>query len=84
LISASGVRAVLFDFGGVIWDMRWDVATALEAEHALPRGSLFSTLYRIEPWAQLQRGRGDRAAWLAAAHAALERAGRVRGTTTGN
>lgn len=67
-------RAVLLDFGGVIWNMRWDVCRALEAEHALPRGSVFATLYRSETWGAVERGRGDRDAWLAEAHRALERA----------
>jgi putative hydrolase of the HAD superfamily len=71
--AASGVQAVLLDFGGVVWDMRWDVAASLEAAHALPRGALFATLYRIDAWTALQRGRGERQAWLDAAHAALER-----------
>lgn len=65
-------RAVILDFGGVIWDMRWDVSRRLESEHALPRGSLFSTLYRSAEWDAVQRGRGDREAWLEAAHRALE------------
>lgn len=65
-------RAVILDFGGVIWDMRWDVSRALESEHGLPRGSVFSTLYRSAEWESVQRGRGDREAWLLAAHRALE------------
>lgn len=75
---ASRPRAVLFDFGGVIWNMRWDVCRALEAEHGLAPNSVFTTLYRTEAWAAVERGRGDREAWLAEAHAALERlAGRA-------
>lgn len=69
----SAPAAVLLDFGGVLWDMRWDVARALEAEHGLPPGALFDTLYRSEAWREVERGRGDREAWLAAAHEALER-----------
>jgi putative hydrolase of the HAD superfamily len=65
-------RAVILDFGGVIWDMRWDVSRRLEAEHGLPPGSVFSTLYRSAEWEAVQRGRGDREAWLRAAHRALE------------
>lgn len=65
-------RAVILDFGGVIWDMRWDVSRALETEHGLPRGSVFSTLYRSAEWENVQRGRGDREAWLLTAHRALE------------
>lgn len=67
------VAAILLDFGGVLWDMRWDVARALEVEHGLPAGALFDTLYRIDAWREVERGRGDREAWLAAAHRALER-----------
>jgi putative hydrolase of the HAD superfamily len=73
----SEVRGVVLDFGGVILDMRWDVARALEAEHRLPRGAVFETLYRTPTWAEIQCGRGDRTAWLDEAHRLLEaRAGR--------
>ena len=67
------VAAILLDFGGVLWDMRWDIARALEVEHGLPAGALFDTLYRCDEWREVERGRGDREAWLAAAHRALER-----------
>lgn len=77
-MSGGSPQAVLLDFGGVVWNMRWDVSRALEAEHGLPSGSLFTTLYRCEAWRQVERGRGDRQAWLRAAHATLERvAGRT-------
>lgn len=77
-MGAGTPLAVLFDFGGVIWNMRWDVARALEDEHGLPRGSIFETLYRCDAWQEVERGRGDREAWLASAHGELERlAGRA-------
>jgi len=57
--------------------MRWEVARDLDRAHGLPRSSVFETLYRTEIWEAIERGRGDRQAWLAAAHEALEeRAGR--------
>jgi len=57
--------------------MRWEVARDLDRAHGLPRSSVFETLYRTGTWAAIERGRGDRQAWLAAAHEALEeRAGR--------
>jgi putative hydrolase of the HAD superfamily len=65
-------RAVIFDFGGVIWDMGWDVARTLESAHGLPQGSLHATLYGGEAWREVERGRGDRDAWLARAHGGLE------------
>jgi putative hydrolase of the HAD superfamily len=57
--------------------MRWDVARGLDHAHGLPRLSVFETLYRTDEWAAIERGRGDRKAWLASAHQMLEaRAGR--------
>lgn len=57
--------------------MRWDVARDLDQAHGLPRLSVFETLYRNTTWEAIERGRGDRQAWLAAAHRTLEeRAGR--------
>jgi putative hydrolase of the HAD superfamily len=63
----------VFDFGGVLWDMRWDVARELDQAHGLPRSSVFETLYRSDAWHGIERGRGDLAAWIEAAHADLER-----------
>jgi len=62
----------VLDFGGVIWNMRWDIAHQLESEHGLARGVLYTTLYGSDTWRELQCGRGEREAWLAGAHAALE------------
>jgi putative hydrolase of the HAD superfamily len=77
-VTDPAPRAVLFDFGGVIWNMRWDVASGLEAAHGLPAESLRVTLYQSAAWREVERGRGDREAWLAAAHADLEKlAGRA-------
>jgi putative hydrolase of the HAD superfamily len=71
------VRAVIFDFGGVLWNMRWDVCRDLEGAHGLPSGAVFSTLYRSPAWLEIERGRGAEAEWRAEAHRALEaRAGR--------
>src|SRR5207245_67200 len=49
-------RAVIFDFGGVIWNMEWEAARALEAEHGLPQGSLRATLYDGDAWARRRSG----------------------------
>ena len=57
--------------------MRWEVARELDQVHGLPRSSVFETLYRTGTWEAVERGRGDRQAWLEAAHRMLEeRAGR--------
>jgi len=77
-MSSRPPAGVIFDFGGVIWNMRWDVCRSLETAHGLARDSLFTTLYGGKAWREIERGRGDREAWLAGAHAALERqAGRL-------
>jgi putative hydrolase of the HAD superfamily len=71
------LRGLVFDFGGVLWDMRWDMARELDQSHGLPRSSVFETLYRTPAWEAVERGRGDRQAWLEGAHRLLEeRAGR--------
>jgi len=76
-VPPSSFRAVIFDFGGVLWDMRWDAARELERVHDLPRSSVFDTLYRSNAWHGIERGTGDPGAWRRDAHRALEeRAGR--------
>jgi putative hydrolase of the HAD superfamily len=76
-VVATSLRAVIFDFGGVLWDMRWDVARELDRVHGLPRSSVFETLYRGPVWADIERGAGDPSAWTEGAHRELEqRAGR--------
>lgn len=68
------IRGLIFDFGGVITDMRWDVARQLEEAHGLERGLLPRTLYACEEWHQVAVGRGDIEAWRQAAHRHLEHA----------
>jgi putative hydrolase of the HAD superfamily len=75
--TGSGVRGVIFDFGGVLIDMRWDVSAGLEEAHGLPRHALLETLYRTPTWQEIERGQGDLHAWRRDAHRLLEeRAGR--------
>jgi phosphoglycolate phosphatase-like HAD superfamily hydrolase len=75
---STSLRAVIFDFGGVLWDMRWDVARELDRAHGLPKSSVFETLYRSPAWSDIECGVGDPAAWAAGAHQELERrAGRA-------
>jgi putative hydrolase of the HAD superfamily len=77
LAPARAVRGVIFDFGGVLVDMRWDVSAGLERAHGLYRHALLETLYRTPTWQDIERGRGDVLAWRAEAHRLLEeRAGR--------
>ena len=72
------IQAILFDYGGVIMDMRWDVARRLEEAHALADLALVDTLYTSNPhWREVEVGAGDRDVWLRESHVALEqRAGK--------
>ena len=78
MVPATSLRAVIFDFGGVLWDMRWDVARELDRAHGLPKSSVFETLYGCPAWSDIECGVGDPAAWTEGAHRELERrAGRA-------
>jgi putative hydrolase of the HAD superfamily len=68
------IQGVIFDFGGVLNNMRWEVARELEAEHGLDRHSIVRTLYDADDWRQIEIGKGDIEAFAAAAHARLETA----------
>src|ERR1700730_16837357 len=76
--ASTNLRGIIFDFGGVLWDMRWDVARELDRAHGLPRSSVFDTLYRSPAWNDIECGVGDPIAWADGAHQELERrAGRA-------
>lgn len=78
MAPAGSLRAVVFDFGGVLLDMRWDVARELDRAHGLPKSSVFETLYRCPAWNDIECGVGDPVAWAEGAHRELERrAGRA-------
>jgi putative hydrolase of the HAD superfamily len=66
------LRGVIFDFGGVLIDMRWDVSEGLERDHGLPLHAIRETLYRTSTWREIERGQGDLRTWRAEAHRLLE------------
>jgi putative hydrolase of the HAD superfamily len=67
------IKGLIFDYGGVLWDMRWDVSAALAKEHGLDERALVETMYGNNPhWREIEIGRGDREVWLREAHASLE------------
>ena len=68
------IRGVIFDFGGVISNMRWDMAHELEEQHGLERNAILRTLYDCDEWREVQVGRGDIDAWRESAHQRLEEA----------
>ncbi len=66
------ITGLIFDYGGVLWDMRWDLARTLEQEHGLRARTIVETLYGSETYQKLEVGVGDRQAWLDESHRALE------------
>jgi putative hydrolase of the HAD superfamily len=66
------INGLIFDYGGVLWDMRFEVTRLLEQQHGLRERLLLETLYGTETWRKLEVGVGDREQWLTEAHALLE------------
>ncbi|MDB4944586.1 MAG: HAD-superfamily hydrolase subfamily variant 3 [Labilithrix sp.] len=77
-MTEGAIRAVLFDFGGVILSSPIDAFLAYEAERGLPRGFV-QTLNTIAPdtnaWACMERGEIDEAEF----YARFEAEARTRG-----
>lgn len=66
------ISGLIFDYGGVLWDMRFEFTRVLEREHGLRERVIAETLYGTETWRRLEVGVGDREQWLAEAHTLLE------------
>lgn len=68
------IRAVFFDFGGVLG--RWDRAyvAAFEAEYGLPEGGVLKALYGTPGWRDAETGRASADAWLADVDTAMKQA----------
>ena len=66
------IRGLVFDFGGVIVDMRWDVARQIEEEYGFERATLVRSLYDNDQWRAVETGKGDIETWRQAAHRKLE------------
>jgi putative hydrolase of the HAD superfamily len=66
------IRGLVFDFGGVIVNMRFDFARKLEEEYRLERATLVRTYYDSDEWRAIETGAGDAEAWRVEAHRRLE------------
>lgn len=66
------IKGLIFDYGGVLWDMRWDVSAELARAHGLEDRAVVETLYGHEMWREIEIGIGDREAWLRESHTRLE------------
>ncbi len=66
------VRAVFFDFGGVIARLDRELLAAFEQRHGLPGGSFLKALYTIPEWKALEIGEGTEDVWMEAAKRKLD------------
>ncbi|MEX2226353.1 MAG: HAD family phosphatase [Dehalococcoidia bacterium] len=66
------INGLIFDYGGVLWDMRFEVTRLLERQHGLRERLILETLYGTDTWRRLEVGVGDREQWLTEAHSLLE------------
>jgi len=66
------VRAVFFDFGGVVARLDRDLLAAFETRHGLPEGSFIKALYTIPEWKAAELGEETEEAWLEAARRKLD------------
>jgi putative hydrolase of the HAD superfamily len=78
-VSRDGtVRAVFFDFGGVVARLDREMLARFERRHDLPPGSFLKALYTIPEWSALEVGEGSEDIWMEAAKRKLDEiAGRV-------
>lgn len=66
------LKGLIFDYGGVLLDMRFELTRELEREHGLRDRAIVETMYGSETWRRIEVGVGDREEWLREAHVALE------------
>ncbi len=70
--SDRAVRAVFFDFGGVVARLDRELLAAFERRHGLPPGSFLKALYTIPEWKAVEVGQGSEDAWMEAAKRKLD------------
>jgi putative hydrolase of the HAD superfamily len=66
------IRAVFFDFGGVIARMDREMLAGFEARHGLAKGSFLKALYGIPEWKAVEVGEGTEEVWIEAAKQKLD------------
>ncbi len=66
------VRAIFFDFGGVIARMDRGLLAEMEVRYGLPKGSFIKALYAIPEWKAAEIGEGTEEAWVAAVRRRLD------------
>jgi len=66
------VRAVFFDFGGVVARLDRELLADFERRHGLPEGSFLKALYAIPEWKAVEVGEATEEDWLAAVRRKLD------------
>jgi putative hydrolase of the HAD superfamily len=66
LAQDSAVRAVFFDFGGVIVRMDRERQAGIEDRHGLPKGGLMRAITALPEWRAAEVGKGTEQAFLEA------------------
>ena len=66
------IRAIFFDFGGVVASLDRALLVAFEARHGLSEGSFIRALYTIPEWKAAELGEETEEAWLEAARRKLD------------
>jgi putative hydrolase of the HAD superfamily len=70
------VKAVFFDFGGVLGRLNRNAIADWEKEHGVPEGGLLRALYGTPEWREAESGRIHTDRWFAAADTALAEGGK--------
>ncbi len=72
-MTMDEIKAIFFDFGGVIARLDREQTRALEERYGLPRGGLLEALYGIPEWREAETGRLPEEEWIKAVLSALEK-----------
>jgi putative hydrolase of the HAD superfamily len=71
-MAERDIRALIFDFGGVVLDMGWHVMAEIERRHGMPAGSVRRALWGHDTWRQREVGIGTLEDYLQAVTRELE------------
>ncbi len=66
------IRAVFFDFGGVLGRLDHAEIASVERRYGLPDGGFLRSLYGIPEWDEVQVGRRPEAEWITAVERKLD------------
>jgi len=68
---SGGIKAVFFDFGGVISRLDREGLRQTESRYGIPQNGLLAALYGIPEWREVEIGRLPEEEWIAAANRKL-------------